>query len=52
LLWKLSQGLPYTIQLLSGESFRLAHDQRCQIVLVRHVEQAYARLRQEKPHLF
>jgi hypothetical protein len=52
LLWTYTQGMPYAIQLLSGQSFRLAHDQRSHIVMACHVEQAYARLRQEKPQLF
>jgi len=52
LLWKHSRGLPFNIQLLSGRSFLLAHNERYTVVLARHVEQAYAQLRQEKPHLF
>jgi hypothetical protein len=52
LLWKLSKGLPYLIQLLSGTSFRLARDHRSPIVTAWHVEQAHEQLRQQKPHLF
>jgi hypothetical protein len=52
LLWKNSRGMPYAIQLLAGQSFRLAHDERCQIVMARHVEAAYHWLQQEKPQLF
>jgi hypothetical protein len=52
LLWKLTRGLPYPIQLLSGQSFRLAHEERCQVVSTRHVEQAYERLRQTRPEFF
>jgi hypothetical protein len=52
LIWKLSLGLPYIIQLLSGLSFRFARDQHSPVVLAHHVEHAYEQLRREKTHLF
>ncbi len=52
LLWRHSRGFPYVIQLLAGQSFRLARDQHSPIVKARHVEQALDQLRREKPHLF
>ncbi|HEX5273034.1 MAG TPA: hypothetical protein VFW33_21200, partial [Gemmataceae bacterium] len=50
-LWERTRGLPFAIQLLAGQSFRLARDERCSRVTADHVERSCELLRKERPGL-
>jgi hypothetical protein len=52
LLWSLSGGMPFVIQMLSGRSFRCAWEAKSSQVTVSHVEAAYTALRVERRDLF
>src|SRR5262249_41118575 len=49
LLWDLSRGVPYRIQLLAGGSFNLAFSVRADRVTEDHVRQAYEDLKIKRP---
>lgn len=51
-MWKVSRGMPFLIQLIAGRSFEIAHREgECEL-LPHHVNDAYARLKAEKPTAF
>jgi hypothetical protein len=52
LLWDLSQGIPYRIQLLADGSFKLAFEQRAGRVEQAHILRAFEELATEKPGEF
>jgi type II secretory pathway predicted ATPase ExeA len=52
LLWRLSQGKPFLIQLIAGESFKQAAHRGDQVVDDRHVQEAHSLLRRTKPRAF
>ena len=52
LLWQMTCGQPYPIQLLAGRSFELACSAKAAEVGAEHVARAHQALRAEKPHLF
>lgn len=51
-IWRVSRGEPFLIQLLADTSFRLALQERTNLVVDRHVDDAYSALRRERPNAF
>jgi len=51
LLWKLSGGKPYLIQLLAGQSFRCALSRKADVVTDAHVKEAHVNIRAKRPEV-
>jgi hypothetical protein len=52
LLWAVTAGKPFLIQLVAGRSFERARQDKASAVGVAHVEEAHRSLRAEKPRYF
>lgn len=51
LLWELTGGRPYLIQLVAGQSFRCARQQRAQVITADHVRDAHQFIRLRRPEV-